>query len=66
MEITIHLAFGWPWLAFFASLVWLILVVPIGNVIQQEWWFNVLILSLLLPICLLCFAVGSTVLGPLL
>jgi len=62
MEFHLTLTFGWPWIAFAASLVWLTLVVPIGNVIQQEWWFGVLILSMLaVPVLFVVAAVSVIV-----
>jgi hypothetical protein len=57
MTITLH--FGWPLLLPVAALSWLSLVVPIGNLLQREWWFGVLLISMAaVPVCFLAAVVS--------
>lgn len=57
MTIEIHIA--WPILVPLALLVWLPACAWIGNLLQREWWFNVLAFSVGALIVSIPFAISS-------
>jgi hypothetical protein len=59
--MTITFTISWPFLVPIALLLWLPLCVSIGNWLQQEWWFGVLLTSVLLLTLTIPFALTSMV-----
>lgn len=61
MTINLAIHIGWPIAAMILAWCWLPVCVGIGNVLQREWWFNVLALSVGCALVLTVFALVSVV-----
>lgn len=62
MDINLRITLGWPIAAMILAWLWLPACAWIGNVLQREWWFNVLAFSFGSAVVLTIFALAYTLL----